>query len=128
MAEALKRNREHMLETEKHLFEIEKVFLQALEASGVDFMRNGAVDHIPGNISVSIKGASGEMLLHRLDLKGIMISTASACDSVNTRVSHVIREIGVPDEYSSGTIRVSFGSTNSIEEAEIVAKAIAEML
>ena len=64
------------------------------------------------------------MLLHRLDLKGIAISTGSACDSVNPQVSHVIQAIGVPNEYAEGTIRVSFGRDNQVEEARDVANAI----
>lgn len=35
------------------------------------------------------------MLLHRLDLMGIMVSTGSACDSKNTKISHVLQAIDV---------------------------------
>ena len=59
----------------------------------------------------------GEILLHRLDLMGALISTGSACDSVNTQVSHVINAINVPVDYQKGTIRISFGKYNSIEDA-----------
>lgn len=128
MAAALKGNCEQMAETERRLSEMERVFIETLNTLGVDFRRNGAKAHIPGNISISINGASGEMLLHRLDLKGVSVSTASACDSANTQVSHVIRAIGVSDQYAQGTIRVSFGRNNSVEESKAVAKAIAEIL
>ena len=52
------------------------------------------------------------MLLHRLDLKGIYISTGSACDSTNTQISHVINAIAVPKEFAEGTIRISVGRKN----------------
>lgn len=94
----------------------------------VNEFTNGAEQHIPGNINISIKNASGEMLLHRLDLKGICISTGSACDSVNTQVSHVIREIGVPEEYAEGTIRISFGRDNDKDDAVKVAEALISIL
>lgn len=68
------------------------------------------------------------MLLHRLDLKGICISTGSACDSANTQISHVIEAIKTPREYAEGTIRVSFGSHNSEEDAVIIAKKIIDIL
>ncbi len=68
------------------------------------------------------------MLLHRLDLKGIAISTGSACDSVNTQVSHVVRAIGIPKEYAKGTIRISFGRDNVVEDASEVAKAIINVI
>lgn len=67
-------------------------------------------------------------LLHRLDLKGIAISTGSACDSVNTQVSHVIQAIRVPKEYAHGTIRVSFGRDNEESDAVEIAKAIVDIL
>ena len=68
------------------------------------------------------------MLLHRLDLLGIMISTGAACDSKNTRVSHVLQAIKVPEEYAKGTIRLSFGKYNSLKDAEIIANSLLQIL
>lgn len=124
MAMALKKNCDEMEKASKQLYEMEQLFLGVLNDAGVDFIRNGAEDHVPGNVNISIRGVSGEMLLHRLDLKGILISTGSACDSVNTQISHVIKAIGVPQEYANGTIRISFGRDNKKEDAVEVAKAI----
>ena len=66
--------------------------------------------------------------MHMLDLKGICVSTGSACDSVNQQVSHVIKAINVPDEYSEGTIRVTFGKENSEQDVLDIANAIIKML
>lgn len=107
---------------------MEQEFIKTLANAGVDYVRNGADNHLPGNINISIRGVSGEMLLHRLDLKGICISTGSACDSANTQISHVIEAIKTPREYAEGTIRVSFGSHNSEEDAVIIAKKIIDIL
>lgn len=68
------------------------------------------------------------MLLHRLDLKGICISTGSACDSVNARLSHVIEAIHVPKEYAEGTIRISLGAENTEEETLVIADALIDIL
>lgn len=128
MATALKKNCDEMQQTTEKLRAMENIFVDTLRQADVEFIRNGAENRVPGNISISIRGASGEMLLHRLDLKGISISTGSACDSVNTQVSHVIRAIGVPQEYAEGTIRVSFGRDNLAEDAAEVAKAIISVI
>ena len=128
MATALKKNCDEMQQNTQKLHTMEYDFLDALHAADIDFIRNGAEKRVPGNISISIRGASGEMLMHRLDLKGISISTGSACDSVNTQVSHVIKAIGVPQEYAEGTIRVSFGRDNRLEDAVEVAKAIISVI
>ncbi len=128
MATALKKNCDELQQTTEKLHAMEDDFLDTLHEADIDFIKNGAEKRVPGNISISIRGASGEMLLHRLDLNGISISTGSACDSVNTHVSHVIQAIGVPQEYAEGTIRVSFGRNNKVEDAAEVAKAIVRIL
>ena len=128
MAVALKKNCAEMQQTTEKLHTLEAIFVDALRRANIDFIKNGAENRVPGNINISIRGASGEMLLHRLDLKGISISTGSACDSVNTQVSHVIQAIGVPQEYAEGTIRISFGRDNKMDDAMEVANAIIKVL
>lgn len=128
MAEALKKNCANMSKTTEKLYHMDDLFIQTLNEAGIDYIRNGSSNRIPGNINISIKNASGEMLLHRLDLKGICISTGSACDSVNTQISHVIDAICVPKEYVEGTVRISFSRDNDIEDAFHVAQAIISVL
>lgn len=128
MAEALRKNCAQIKDTEYKLRKMEEALIHILNEAGIDYIRNGDSNHLPGNVNISIKDASGEMLLHRLDLKGICVSTGSACDSVNTRVSHVIRAIGVPDDYAEGTIRISFGRDNQENDAQVVADAIVGIL
>lgn len=128
MAEALRRNCMQISETKNKLRKMENCFINTLDNAGLDYIRNGSSNCVPGLISISIKNASGEMLLHRLDLMGICISTGSACDSVNTRVSHVIKAISVPKEYAEGTIRISFGKNNRDTDATEIAEAIASIL
>ena len=128
MATALKKNCDEMRTTTEKLLEMENIFLDNLTRANVDYIRNGALGRVPGNISISIRGTSGEMLLHRLDLMGIAISTGSACDSVNTQLSHVIRAIGVPREYAQGTVRISLGRDNTVEDAAEIAMAISAVV
>ena len=128
MAIALKKNCEIMQETNTKLQAMDRAFINTLRKADIDFIQNGAVNKTSGIISISIRGANGEMLLHRLDLKGIFISTGAACDSVNTKRSHVIEAIGVPPAYAQGTIRVSLSRDNNIEEVVAIAEAIAEIV
>lgn len=128
MACALRKNCDRMITVSERLSRMEHIFIHTLSQAGIDYIRNGAGNHIPGNINISIRNANGESLLHRLDLKGICISTGSACDSVNTQVSHVIQAIGIPKEYAQGTIRISFGADNIETDASEVATALIEIL
>ena len=128
MATALKKNCDEMQATIIKLNAMEDVLLDTLHAAKISFIRNGSSNHVPGNISISIKDSNGEMLLHRLDLMKICISTGSACDSKNTQVSHVIKAIGVPKEYAEGTIRISLGKENTKDEARMIAEAIIKVV
>lgn len=128
MAVALKHNVEFMEEHQKHLLLLEKELLKGLQETGLDFIRNGSEFHVPGNISLSFKGADGEMLLHRLDLMGICVSTGSACDSRNTQVSHVLKAMKIPENYSHGTIRISLGKDNTLDEIHTIVGGIHKIL
>ena len=79
-------------------------------------------------MSLSFAGVEGEMLLHRLDLMGIMVSTGSACDSKNTQISHVLSAINAPKKYALGTIRISLGKDNTTDEAIRIAECLTKIL
>ena len=124
MAVALKKNCERIHEITKHLWACENLLIEKLKTAGIDFVRNGSDNHVPGNISLSFRSADGETLLHRLDLMGICVSTGAACDSINTRVSHVLRAISTNEEYVEGTIRISLGKHNTLLEVESIVASI----
>lgn len=124
MAVALKMNVDHMGEHTDHLLRLERQLLARLDEASLDYRRNGAPSHIYGNVSLSFKGVEGEMLLHRLDLKGICVSTGSACNSKNTQISHVLQAMNLDEEYAVGTIRVSLGKSNTADEVNIIADSI----
>lgn len=129
MAVALKKNVDSIKENGAHLNELNSVFLSELQNSNIDYILNGHLtNRLPGNLNISIKGKSGESIMHLLDLMGICISTGSACDSINQRVSHVIKAIGVPKDYAEGTIRITFGKDNTVQDAIDVAHAIAKVI
>ena len=134
MAAALKESCESVKNSEK-LYGYERRLLQRLQESGirlsVDFIWNGNHEtgkHLPGLMSLSFLGKDGEMLLHRLDLKGIMVATGAACDSKSTQVSHVISSIGVPSSFAAGTIRISLSQNSPVEDVDNIAEAIVDVL
>jgi len=129
MAVALKKNIDQMKHNAKYLQHLTEIFLTALRSSDVNFILNGhPTERLPGNINISFKGRSGEGLMHMLDLKGICVSTGSACDSVNQQVSHVIKAIDVPADYREGTIRVTFSKDNSEKDATNIAMELIKLL
>ena len=57
-------------------------------------------------------------MLHVFDLKGIAVSAGAACNSKETKVSHVLKTIGLPDELATCTLRISLGWENSERDVE----------
>jgi cysteine desulfurase len=128
LATALKNNCTKLQENIKHIVMLEETLLNKLHATNLDFICNSYGSHVPGNINLSFKGISGETLMHRLDLKGIMVSTGSACDSTKNQISHVIKALGIPDEYALGTIRISLGKENTLDDIDAICLAIEEIV
>ena len=128
MAVALKKNCTELSNNAKYISELENALLSSLNDEGIVFQRNGYGEMIPGNLSLSFPGFEGEAILHRLDLMGIQISTGSACDSVNTQISHVLQAIRVDEKIAMGTIRISLGKENTVEDVISISKALSKII
>ena len=128
MAAALAKNVAAINDNWEYLGKLEQTIIRRLQVSGLDFIRNGSEPYVPGNLSLSFKGFFGEMLLHRLDLLGIMASTGSACNSRNTQISHVLNAIETDEKYSLGTIRISLSRNNTNDEAIKIAESLVSIM
>ena len=128
MATALKKNVAAMKDTASHLALLENRLLVGFSNANIRFLRNGSGMHIPGILSLSFPGYSGEALLHRLDLMGICVSTGSACNSQKTQISHVLQAIGLNPELAKGTIRLSFGRNNSERDVDKIVESLQQIL
>ncbi len=128
MACALKKNCDYMLENTKHLHLLESNLLSEFSKYGIKYLRNGGKNCIPGTLSLSFPGYDGEAILHRLDLMGIQISTGSACNSERTQISHVLSAIQLDETVAKGTVRVSFGKDNTMEDVITIASAIQKIV
>lgn len=82
-----------------------------------DVLCMGHPEHgLAGTLNVSFAGAEGEAILLYLDLAGIAVSTGSACASGSLDPSHVIMATGVPVENAHGSIRISLGRENTMDD------------
>ena len=86
---------------------------------------NGSLNQrIPGNLNVSFGGIEGESLVLLMDVKGICLSTGSACTSGFTQESHVLRSIGLERSLAKSAIRITLGPENTEEEIDIIANEL----
>lgn len=128
MATALKVNCDQIAKNKEHILDLERQLISKLSSLGISFKRNGGDNTLPGLISLSFPEKDGEAILHRMDLMGISISTGSACDSVNTEISHVLKAIHLDENYAKGTIRISLGKNNTDTDIDKIATALSKIL
>ena len=79
----------------------------------------------PHILSVSFAGVRGEVMRNALEGEGVLVSTGSACASHKQKVSGTLRAMGLSTEQADGTIRISLGMMNTMDEMD---EAAARML
>ena len=119
-------------ETDNYLLFLKANLIAFIQNNIPDVMINSPLETTVSNIlNVSFKGIEGESLMLMLDRAGICVSSGSACNSGSLEPSHVLKEMGVPDDYIYGTVRFSFSKFNTLDEiieTEKVLKEIVEKL
>jgi cysteine desulfurase len=83
---------------------------------------------LPQLTNVSFRFVEGESILLHLDMRGFAVSTGSACFSRSLEASHVILGIGGNHERAHGSVRLSFGRFNQVEDVEAAAQALEEVI
>lgn len=81
---------------------------------------------LPGTVNLCFDGASGESLMHLLDLKGVCVSTSSACTSGKDEPSHVLLALGLTEQQAKSAIRLSYGRYNCTDEVDKVVAAVCD--
>lgn len=85
-----------------------------------DVIINSPDNCTPYILNASFMGTRGEVILHRLESKGIFVSTGSACSSNKNSKSHVLKAMGKTDKEIEGAIRFSLSIQNTAEEIDAV--------
>ncbi len=82
------------------------------------------VQRLASNANISFEFIEGESLLLMLDMQGISASSGSACTSGSLDPSHVLLAIGLKHEIAHGSLRVTFGDANTIEDVDRIVEAL----
>lgn len=90
-----------------------------------DISRNGdAVHRLPHIANFNFERVEGEGLQISLDLKGIAVSTGSACASGSVEPSHVLVALGLNQDNGRGALRFSLGKDNTKEDVDYVLQTL----
>ena len=124
LAAALKESCDHIDENTAKIIPMrDKLFA---ELSRIPHSKiNGSLEHhVPGTVNMCFEGIEGESLLLMLDMNGICASSGSACTSGSLDPSHVLLSIGLPHEVAHGSLRLSIGEYNTMEEIDHIISVV----
>lgn len=76
------------------------------------------VMRLPNHASFCFEFIEGESLLLSLDMKGVAVSSGSACTSGSLEPSHVLLAMGIPPEVAHGSLRLTLGAENTEEDVD----------
>ncbi|MGI5824120.1 MAG: cysteine desulfurase family protein [Bacillota bacterium] len=109
---------------------VRQTFLEGLRDLP-DWRVHGAAEGLPHVLNIGFEGVKSEVLLHTLETEGLYVSSGSACAAKKDALSPVLSAMGLSREEIEGSLRFSFSSVNTKEEAEraaeITLKAVTEL-
>ena len=108
MTEALVFAYNEMRDNIVHIQKMEDLFINELKKSEINFKINGS-PRLKGLINITFPNIDGQTLLMQLDMRGIAISYGSACASGSSKPSAALLNIGLSEESSKRTVRISIG-------------------
>ena len=113
----------------KRLTELGEYFIQTVTTRIDDVTLNGSSDNrVPSTMNLSFRGVEGESIILSLDLKGIAVSSGSACTSGSLQASHVLKAMGVDDVLAQGSIRFSMGRYTTREQLDYTLSILPEII
>jgi cysteine desulfurase len=82
------------------------------------FLNGHATQRVPHNVNMSFNFVEGESLI--MGIKGIAVSSGSACTSASLEPSYVLRALGRSDELAHSSLRMTIGRFTTVEEIDYV--------
>lgn len=116
-------------EQAQYLQKLRDRLIQGIEEQIDHIKLNGHPEQrLPNNVNFSFQFIEGESLLLSLDMRGIAGSSGSACTSGSLDPSHVLLAMGLSHEIAHGSLRLTLGKGNTMEDVEYVLNALPEIV
>ena len=124
LAAALKESCDNMAENAEKMCAMRDRLFEGLSKIPHSKINGSLEHHVPGTVNMCFEGIEGESLLLMLDRKGICASSGSACTSGSLDPSHVLLSLGIPHELAHGSLRLSIGEYNTMEQIEYILETV----
>ena len=128
MTQAIKEAHENMTERNVKLVNLKMHFINALTERDIPFEVNGDLNNqLPHILNLNFPFSDVEIMLTRLDMAGVYVSSGSACTAGSIEPSHVLTAMYGEDKRTKQSVRFSFSYTMTEEEIEFIAQSIQEI-
>jgi len=118
MGEAFRIAREEMGSENERIRSLQKRLLDGLAGIEQTFLNGHPTQRVPHNVNMSFNFVEGESLI--MGIKGIAVSSGSACTSASLEPSYVLRALGRSDELAHSSLRMTIGRYTTSEEIDYV--------
>src|SRR6185503_5795354 len=109
----------------KRLKKLQERMLKGLHAKLPEIYVNGDLERrIPGNLNISFAHVEGESLM--MGIKGLSVSSGSACTSASLEPSYVLRALGVEEELAHTSLRIGLGRFTTEQDVDYAVEHIVE--
>ena len=124
MGEAYRIAKLEMHEENKRIRGLQQRMLAGLKDVEEVFLNGNAEKRVPHNLNMSFNFVEGESLI--MGIKGLAVSSGSACTSASLEPSYVLRALGRSDELAHSSLRMTFGRWTTEEEIDYAVGTIKE--
>jgi cysteine desulfurase len=122
MGEAYRIAKAEMHEENKRIRALHERMLKGLQGIEQVFINGHAEKRVPHNLNMSFNYVEGESLI--MGIKGLAVSSGSACTSASLEPSYVLRALGRSDELAHSSLRMTIGRWTTEEEIDFAISTI----
>ncbi|MGE8447044.1 MAG: aminotransferase class V-fold PLP-dependent enzyme, partial [Comamonas sp.] len=124
MGEAFRIAKEDMAKDYAHAKALQQRMLDGLLDIEQVFVNGDLTHRVPHNLNISFNFVEGESLI--MGIKGLAVSSGSACTSASLEPSYVLRALGRSDELAHSSLRMTFGRFTTNEDIDYAVASIRE--
>jgi cysteine desulfurase len=122
MGEAYRIAKEEMHDENKRIYALQQRLMNGLKGIEQVFINGHETQRVPHNINMSFNYVEGESLI--MGIKGLAVSSGSACTSASLEPSYVLRALGRSDELAHSSLRMTIGRWTTEEEIDFAISTI----